>query len=279
LIADPVRSIAIVGPGRVGKSLRRALERASAQSVACLGRSDDPGVLRGASAVILTVPDDVIGAVFASLVERGAITSDQVVLHCSGLVTADVLGTAQFAPLGRAAMHPMLAFADVDRAIEQLPGTTFGIDGDEVGLAAARAIVALLGGRAVIVPAEARAHYHLACVMASNGLVALTDMAEQIMLAGGVQGEGLGEGLAHLVEGTAGNMARLGVLPAMTGPVVRADTRTVQTHLRIMGAGSAEILQAYKVLMIHLASMAKKDGRVTPGQYRAIMDLLGNQTA
>jgi len=277
LIEAPVTRVGIVGPGKVGRTLALALERGGLDVVAVVGRADDPSGLAAAQAVILTVPDDAIGQAYARLSGSGALARPHVALHCSGLVTAGVLsgGAGQ---AGRAAMHPMLAFADVEQALRMLPGTTFGVEGDETGEAAASRLVQVMGGRVVTVPPEARPSYHLACVMASNGLVALTDMAEQIMRTGGVTGAGLGEGLAHLVQGTADNMARLGVRPAMTGPVVRGDARTVRGHLSILEGASPDVARTYRVLMRRLVDMAVQSGRGDPSLYAPILDEIGDET-
>lgn len=269
-----VTRVAIVGPGRVGRTLARAFESGGIEVAALVGWTDDPEALGSAQAVLLTVPDDAIGDTFSRLARQGHIGAQHVVLHCSGLVSSRVLLGGQVSPLGAAAMHPMLAFADVEQTLRMLAGTTFGVEGDEVGVAVAHQLVDVLGGSVVTVGEEARPAYHLACVMASNGLVALTDMAEQIMRDAGVQGEAVGRGLAHLVSGTARNMASLGVRPAMTGPVVRGDARTVERHLALLESSSPEIPDAYAVLMRRLVAMAVESGRGDEPLYRPILDLL-----
>jgi len=266
--------VAIVGPGKVGRTLARALEHAGYGVEALVGRGDDRGPVSRAGLVLLTVPDDDVAEVFAGLAAEGALRPEQVLFHFSGLVESRVLCSRDLSPAGRAAVHPMMAFADVDRALETLPGTTYGIEGDERGIEQARLLVGDLGGKAVIVPAEAKAAYHLACVMASNGLVALMDAAEEITRSAGVQGEGLAAGLANLVLGTAGNVSRLGIRPAMTGPVVRGDHETVARHLEVLENASPGILEAYRLLLRRLVKMSTESGRGSPELYRPILDLL-----
>ena len=110
--------------------------------------------------------------------------------------------------------------------------------------------------------------------MASNGLVALTDMAERIARAGGVEGEGVAAGLSNLVTGTAGNMARLGIRPAMTGPVVRGDTRTVGKHLEVLAGAEPAVREAYVVLMRRLVEMSVEAGHGEASAYEEILGLL-----
>jgi predicted short-subunit dehydrogenase-like oxidoreductase (DUF2520 family) len=268
--------LAVLGPGRVGTTLARALEAAGYRIEGLVDRHEDRAAISRADIVLITVPDDVIEEAFASLVRGGLLAARQVVLHCSGLVTSAALVADEFEPAGRAALHPMMAFADVDRALEALPGTTYGVEGDERGIQVARRLVGDLGGRVVIVPAPAKAAYHLACVMASNGLVALTDEAVEITRASGIEGDDLASGLANLVMGTAGNMARLGIRPAMTGPVVRGDVSTVATHLEILGRGRPEIAEAYRLLMRRLVAMAIESGQGDRERYEKILELIGD---
>lgn len=275
-MSGPRPPIAIVGPGRVGKTLARALESAGYQVEGLVGRDGDPGPVTRAGIVLLTVPDDEIAAAFGRLASEGILGKSQVVFHCSGLVTSQVLATAGFVPAGRAAVHPMMAFADVERALEALPSTTYGVEGDARGLQEARRMIDDLGGKAVTVPASAKVAYHLACVMASNGLVALTDAAVEITRAAGVEDDDIGSGLANLVMGTAGNMARLGIRPAMTGPVVRGDTASVTRHIEILRTRHPEILEAYRPLMRRLVGMAMASGRGEAVRYERILELLGD---
>jgi predicted short-subunit dehydrogenase-like oxidoreductase (DUF2520 family) len=266
--------VAIIGPGRVGRTLSRALGDAGYRVEAILGRGDDRGPVRAAGLVLLTVPDDDVAGVFASLADQEVLGPEQVVFHFSGLVQSGALQAPGLTLAGRASVHPMMAFADVDRSLEALPGTTYGIEGDERGIERALQLVEDLGGKAVIVPAEAKAAYHLACVMASNGLVALMDAAEEITRSSGVQGEGLADGLANLVLGTAGNVSRLGIRPAMTGPVVRGDHRTVARHLEVLERQDAGIVEVYRLLLRRLVKMSIESGRGSQELYGPILDLL-----
>lgn len=266
--------VAIIGPGKVGRTLARALERTGYVIEALVGRDDDRARVPAAGLVLLTVPDDDLADVFSSYAAQGVLHPGQVVMHCSGLVKSCVLETPGLAPAGRAALHPMMAFADVDQALAALPGTTYGIEGDQRGIEEGRRLVGDLEGRVVIVPADAKPAYHLACVMASNGLVALMDAAEEITRSAGVQGEGLTSGLANLVLGTAQNVSRLGIRPAMTGPAVRGDSETVARHLEVLERGSPRILEAYKLLLRRLVKMSIESGRAGPDLYKPILDLL-----
>ena len=78
----------VIGPGRAGRSLASALNRAGWQVVGLLGRGDDHrGAADGADLVLITTPDAAIAEVAA-----GIEPSDRaVVAHAAGSLGLDVL--------------------------------------------------------------------------------------------------------------------------------------------------------------------------------------------
>ena len=52
-------------------------------------------------------------------------------IHTSGVLDADALRPAMAAGTQAGAFHPLVAFADLDRALAALPGATVAIEGDE----------------------------------------------------------------------------------------------------------------------------------------------------
>ncbi len=98
--------VRIVGPGRAGGSLHRALRRAHWPVGEPLGRTDDlRGAARDVDLLVIATPDAAIGAVSAAI-EPG---DDVVVAHLSGS-----LGLSPLAAHPRAAvLHPLVALPDV----------------------------------------------------------------------------------------------------------------------------------------------------------------------
>jgi predicted short-subunit dehydrogenase-like oxidoreductase (DUF2520 family) len=191
-------SVAIIGRGRAGQSLERALEAAAFT----------PSV----ELVVLAVPDDVIAEVAASLEPRDEV----VVAHLAGSLGLDVL-----APHARrASMHPLRSIPTMST---DLTGAWWAVVGDPV----VRSVVAALDGRVVEVDDASRAAYHAAAVMASNHVVALLGAVERVAASAGVPLDAFFD----LVRGTVDNVALLGPAAALTGPVARGDWATVERHL------------------------------------------------
>ena len=88
-----------------------------------------------------------------------------------------------------------------------------------------------LGARPIAVSAEGKAAYHAAAVLAAGGFVALLDAIAELGRAAGMDEPTALAVYAPLVRAGLANAAALGIADALTGPVVRGDTRTVRLHL------------------------------------------------
>jgi len=213
-----VTRVRVVGPGRAGTSLHRALHRAHWPMAPLLGRDDD---LRSAAAdvdlVLLATPDAAVAEVAAAIEPN----PDTVVAHLSGS-----LGLAPLADHPRrAVLHPLVALPDPERGEARLVGAWFGlaVDGDPL----VEEVVAELHGQIVRVAEGDWARYHAAAVIAANHLVALLGQVERVAAS-------VGAPLAaylDLARGALDDVADLGPAAALTGPVRRGDTDTVRRHL------------------------------------------------
>jgi predicted short-subunit dehydrogenase-like oxidoreductase (DUF2520 family) len=211
-----VPTFRVIGPGRAGRSLQLALERAGWRALAPLGRGDDvsdAGV--GADVVIIATPDTSIADIAASVRSQ----PDLVVVHLAGSLGLHVLAPHA----NRASVHPIVALPDADTGAQRLVGAWFAVAGHPI----AGSIVEALQGRAVEVPDDNRALHHAAAVIASNHLVALLGQVQRIADAADVPLDAY----LDLVRATVENVAELGPADALTGPVARGDWDTVARHL------------------------------------------------
>ena len=206
----------VVGPGRAGRSLQLALEKAGWRALAPLGRGDNLAeATDGADVVVIATPDAAIAEVAAAIHPA----PDTAVVHVAGSLGLDVL-----APHARrASVHPIVSLADPARGAARLFGAWFAVAGDPI----AHEIVDALDGHAVTVADDKRTLHHAAAVIASNHLVALLGQVERVAAAAGMP-------LAaymDLVRGAVENVAELGPADALTGPVARGDWDTVARHV------------------------------------------------
>jgi predicted short-subunit dehydrogenase-like oxidoreductase (DUF2520 family) len=224
-----VTTVRIIGPGRAGTSLALALTNAGCEVAPTLGRDDDlSAAAHDVDVLVIATPDTAIAEV-ARAVEPDPAT---VVMHLAGSLGLDVLTPHQ----RRAVLHPLVALPTPDIGARRLIGAWFSVTGDPV----ARTLVDAVYGRAFTVADEDRAAYHAAASIAANHLVALMGQVKRI-------GDGVGvpfEAYLELARDSLENVAALGPVQALTGPVARGDEVTVQRHLDALPADERPAYEA-----------------------------------
>ncbi len=212
-----MHTLRVIGAGRAGQSLARALERAGWRIDGLLGRGDDVGgAAGGVDLLVIATPDAAVADV-AAAVEPVA---DTVVAHMAGSLGLDVL-----APHARrASVHPLVSLPDPELGARRLADKAwFAVAGDRFAVE----VVASLRGRSFTVDDEHRAAYHAAASIAANHLVALLAQVERIAARVGVPFEAY----VDLARATLDNVAVLGPATALTGPAARGDAATLEHHL------------------------------------------------
>ena len=216
-------SISVVGAGRVGKAIAARLgEQIPTRLV---GRELDVG---GDDLVVLCVPDGVIAEAARS------IAPGPWVAHTSGACGLDALAPHE----RRFSLHPLQTFQE-ELGPQQLDGAWAAMSGaSEEALAAAGELARLLRVTPFELADEARPLYHAAAGFASAFLVTLRDVAAELMEAAGAPPEALEPLMLRTMENGFRH----------TGPLVRRDWGTVESHLEAIGAHRPDLLPLYRVL-------------------------------
>ena len=222
-------TIAVIGAGRMGRALARALREAGATVVGPLGRGSDGA---GADIVLLCVPDGEI-ATAACLVPPGPLVG-----HCSGATGLDSLGGHE-----AFALHPLMT---VTAEGASFAGAGCAVAGSsDRARSAAHGLAEALRMRPVQIAPEDRAAYHAAASVASNFLVTLQAAAERLGATTGLEREHL----VALVRATVDNWAALGPERALTGPVARGDDRTVARQREAIAERVPDLLDTFDALV------------------------------
>ncbi|MBX3313674.1 MAG: DUF2520 domain-containing protein [Actinobacteria bacterium] len=211
-----------IGPGRAGRSLAIALERAGWEHVGYLGRGDDVSAAAdGVDLVVIATPDGAVADAAASIEPRSGV----VVAHLAGSLGLEALAPHE----RRGALHPLMSLPDPELGARRLAsGAWFAVAGDPL----VERIVDDLGGRRFTVADADRAEYHATAAIASNHLVAL--LGQVVRLA--QQIDVPPEAYLDLATATLANVVELGPRAALTGPVARGDWDTVARHLDALPA-------------------------------------------
>jgi predicted short-subunit dehydrogenase-like oxidoreductase (DUF2520 family) len=208
--------------------------------------------------VIVAVSDRAIPVVAGEIAQSSG--SVRVALHTCGAGGPELLAPLGALGVSCGAIHPLQTVRDRDKGGEALRVATYAVCGDGDALRWAEEIGAILSGRVINVPADARPLYHAAAVMTSNYLVALLDAAEQLMRLAGVPRVDALPSLAPLVRATLDNVFEFGAEAALTGPIVRGDAATVARHLNAMRQASPSIVGLYRSAGLHTLEVARQRG-------------------
>jgi predicted short-subunit dehydrogenase-like oxidoreductase (DUF2520 family) len=247
---------------------RRAAFRAQVPDAK--GFAEPAAVLDEADLIFLTVPDDTIAPIAREL----RLYSGQALVHTSGLLDAAVLAPAMAAGTGAGSFHPLVAFADADRALEALAGATIALDGDESVVALLAELAEAIGARPVRLPPGAKPAYHAAAVLAAGGFTALLDAIAELGRGAGLEEPAALAVYAPLIRQTLANAERLGVAAALTGPMVRGDEGTVRAHLAAMADLAPGARELYVAAARREITLAEGRGELGPDQATRLREAL-----
>lgn len=284
-----------IGGGRVAAALSGALRRAGVPVLGLWARRPDraraagaiagvaafsagpPDLLLEADTVLVAVSDDAVGQVAAMLVETGLLTKKHVLLKCSGARPArETFGPVAERVGGVGTLHPLRSIADPRHAIGTMKGTLFGVEGDRLGVAAARELVAWLGGTALDLSGSDMALYHAAATVASNYLVTLADAAARILMGIGIGRDEALRALLPLMAETQANLEAQGPEAALTGPIARGDAATVERHLAALAERVPDLVELYRVAGRLTVALARKKGEAAADSLARIEQALAD---
>lgn len=273
----------IVGAGRAGRGLARALGASGVQVVGLHGTtaSDDPPVtagaipprIRKATVVLVTVRDAQLDAAITELT-RAPLAKEAVVLHASGSTDPPTLELLRRAGHPCGTFHPLVPLADERRAADRLRGAWIGIDGDERARAMAASLARALGAHAVAIPPGEKPRYHAAAVFAANFPIVLAAIADRLLRESRISANDAWQAILHLMRTAVANVESQSPAEALTGPIARGDQDTVRAHVAAL-ANDPEALAAYRALSRAALALARERG-VAPATIRAMeLALLG----
>jgi predicted short-subunit dehydrogenase-like oxidoreductase (DUF2520 family) len=270
-------NIALIGTGRLGASLARALppgmfslkalhDRDGAAARRCRRRIGRGRVVRTAAeaaaagdVILLCVPDRAVAEVAEVLARAPLRWNGKIVLHTSGALSSQTLGPLKRAGAAVGSMHPAQSFAGPETPPSRFRGVFFAVEGDPKAAAAARRLARSVGGRPYPIGAGDKALYHAACSLASNMLVPLFDRACALLEETGIRPRHAARILLPLVEGTVENLKGLDRARALTGPIARGDKETVRLHLESL-RGRKRDDRIYRLLGAQALVLAERRG-------------------
>lgn len=292
-----LKTIAIIGAGRVGSSIGFLLKRAGYEVTAVASRTllsaenaaafigagepttDMKKAASKADIIFITTPDGAIENACGKISTEGGLKAGSLVVHLFGAQSLDILSAAKASGSYRAVIHPLQSVPSPARGIQNLPGSYFRIEADPEALEVARELVKALGGVELVMPRwssdkDSAALYHAGAVTVSNYFVALVDYGLKFYQALGADKQEALKALLPLIKGTLQNIETLGTTDALTGPIARGDVETIKGHLEAMRKKTPELLHLYKELARHTISVAREKGSINQNAAAELLDIM-----
>jgi predicted short-subunit dehydrogenase-like oxidoreductase (DUF2520 family) len=172
-------------------------------------------------------------------------------------------------PVG--SFHPLQSFPE-PRPPASLRGIVVAVDASTALLRRRLAGLARsVGARPRHVRDGERVLYHVAAVFASNYVDALLGEAVQLLKTAGWSEKEATSGLLALTEGTLTSVRKRGVAAALTGPVRRGDSNTIERHLAALsGLPVADLYRMLGLIALGIAVEAGLEPAAAERMQRAL---------
>lgn len=274
-------AVSIIGTGRLGTTLAvalaakgysiRSLVARRIQSARKAARLLDAEVqvlaakqvraLIDADLFLITVPDDQIAGVAGELSEINA-NRKVTALHTSGALSSDVLEPLRKKGWHTGSIHPLMSVSAPHDAA--LRGAFWSVEGDRTALRIGKALVRDLDGKSFSIRSEDKPLYHAAAVMVSGNVVALFDIALEMLGQCGLDRKTARAVLLPLIASTVRSLETKTPEAALTGTFSRGDVETVKRHLAALkNKELAVALDLYRLLGQRSLKLAKEHPQIT----------------
>jgi len=266
--------IGIIGVGRLGFHLAIMLKEADYQisividkdtykAIKCMNEcnalvSSDSisDIDNDVTILLICVQDDNISDIAEKLAYNDNLNKNIIVCHTSGLHTSNILNAVNKKDIHRCSFHPCFSFTEEN---DKLPEDIYyAIEGDDEGYARLAAVAECLGGKPFRINKNEKAVYHTACSMASNFLVALMQMVDDL-LKENIETKN-SDFIWPLVKGTLYNIQQKGINDSLTGPIIRGDAKTIEQHLITLKHFDKAVVDLYIFLCRRLLDIVKDKG-------------------
>jgi predicted short-subunit dehydrogenase-like oxidoreductase (DUF2520 family) len=245
-----MNEVTIIGAGKLGGALAIALSSKGFQIQNLVVRNTgkiekvipeitpSPNVLTSgelkkisSKIIFITTQDAEIKKIAEKL--AGNLRSVQpIVFHCSGALSSEILQPLKALGCHTASFHPLVSISDPLLGVKRFKGAYFCVEGDTIAVRLAKKIADALEGKSFSIKTELKTLYHASAVTACGHLIALIDVALEMLQKCGLDKLKAQEILLPLIKSTVENLESQPLSEALTGPFARADRETFEKHLQ-----------------------------------------------
>ena len=243
-----MRSVSIIGIGRAGGALALAMAGKGYPVVDLIYRSAEtaemiatrisprPGLFSSerfpeicSDVVFITTPDPEIQSISRQL--ESVLQSKPYVFHISGSLSSELLSNLSEIGCKTGSIHPLVSISDPVLGAAKFYGAYFCVEGDDSAVVVGKEIVNSLGGIPFTIETKFKALYHASAVTACGHLVALIDVAIEMLAKCGLEADESRRVLLPLIRSTVENLELQDTEAALTGSFARADLAAFERHL------------------------------------------------
>lgn len=273
------KRVGLIGAGAAGSAMLLALKQKGAQISGIASRSivsaERCAALVGqcttstqageiatrSDLIIIATPDDAISGVAEQIAQTITPNKNQLYIHLSGALTSDELSILKDRGAQTLSVHPIQAFSDPRIGAQLIAGSYFCLEGESPAREIGKAWVDLLGGHSICIDKTQKQLYHTALSISSNYLIAIEYVATELLEKAGINRHNALKAIEPLIQGSVSNLLQSGLPDALTGPISRGDSSTIQKHLSALNSEHPNITALYKLLGLTTVDIAKQKGK------------------
>lgn len=243
-----MKRISIIGVGRLGGALAIALSQKGfeIESLIVRNNSNAEKIIRqinqnplicgfneakkiDSEIVLITTQDAEVENIAAELESK--LSSNSYVFHTSGALSSEILKGLKAKGCQIGSLHPLVSISDSLSGVNRFNNAFFCVEGEAKAVQLAENIVKKLGGMPFSIETKFKTLYHASAVTACGHLVALIDVALEMLMKCGLDAETSQKTLLPLIKSTVENLENQTTSEALTGTFSRADVKTFEKHL------------------------------------------------
>jgi predicted short-subunit dehydrogenase-like oxidoreductase (DUF2520 family) len=264
----------IIGCGRVGRALSIALKNSGYslsvlmdknRKVVDFMRALFPESLVTADykdwphfdVLFIAVNDDYITTTGQELADSTIEFGKSIVAHTSGVLTSESLSPLERRGVKIASMHPVQTFSGAQNDTYKLRNSFFALEGKAEAINVLQGVIADIGGKSFVISPDFKPTHHLACVLASNYVITLMNMAVSLFEPLEIPKHQIKSILLPLMKNAVENISNQEMSSALTGPISRGDLQTVEKHINLLQTNNSDLLKLYADLGLETVKLAR----------------------
>jgi len=184
------------------------------------------------------------------------------VVHTSGFFGTDILEPAKRAGARVGGLHPAQLFANVEQALQALPGSTFCLMGEPPLLDTLKQLVSAIKCKWIVLTTDQKPLYHVALAFAADFPMVCIKIATDLFQKFGISpGETL-KILAPIIRGSVEGTLSIGFPHCFSGPITRGDLGVLSKHVATIEKYEPSLASLFKALDAHIVPMALAKGTI-----------------